>query len=167
MAATSIGSGTGTGATYGVSGYNGVNEGDFDRQAADLQYRFNTDSATNAYGRFLSQSRGQRTLDDTTQSFQRGLPSAYASYNNRGLAGPGISSGTQQRAMTNYLGDYATDYGRQQQDLTQTLQNADLTQLNTQQYYNDSLAALQVQKQNAIANAALGIESLRPYLGGT
>lgn len=145
----------------------GVNSGDYDRQASDLQYRFNTDSSTNAYGRFLSQQRGNRSLTDTNMAFTRGLPNAYASYNQRGLSGAGIHSGTQQRAMGNYLGDYATNYQRQQQDLTQDLQQYDLNQANSQAYYNNSLADLQVQKQNAIANAALGIESLRPYLGGS
>ena len=147
-------------------GYGGVNSGDYDRQASDLQYRFNTDSATNAYGRFLSQQRGNRGLTDMTKQFNRQLPQAYASYNQRGLSGGGTQSGTMKRAMGNYVGDYATQYQRGQQDLTQELQQNDLSQLNNQSYYNNSLAALQVQKQNAIANAALGIESLRPYLGG-
>ena len=77
-----------------------------------------------------------------------------------------MSSGVQQRAMSNYLGDYARDYGRVQQDATQEAQNYDLQSAQLDAYYNNSLAALEQSKQNEIANAALGIEALRPYLGG-
>jgi len=33
-------------------------------------------------------------------------------------------------------------------------------------YLNNSLAAIEQQKQDDIANAALAIQALRPYLGG-
>ena len=92
---------------------------------------------------------------------------AYAQYNQRGLSGAGIKSGTQKRAMGNYLGDYVQDYGRGQQDLAQSLQQYDLNSLQDTANYKNSLAQLEQQKQSEIANAALGIQALRPYLGGT
>jgi len=140
-----------------VAGYN--------TQQADLQYRYNTDRATNAYGRFLSQQRGQRTVDDLTTSFNRQLPDYRASFGQRGMAGSGINSGVMRRSMASYLGDYVRDYGRAQQDATQETQNYDLQAAQLDAYLNNSMAALEQSKQNDIANAAMAIEALRPYLG--
>ena len=150
-----------------VSGYGGADYGAYGQEAADLQYRYNTDRAQNAYGRFLSQQRGSRSLGDLSRNFNRQLPSYRASFSQRGLYGPGINSGTMQRSMSNYLGDYARDYGRIQQDATQEAQNYDLQAAQLDAYYNNSLQALEQRKQGDIANAALAIEALRPYLGST
>jgi hypothetical protein len=149
-----------------LQGYGVPDTGAYDRAASDAQYRFNTDAAQNAYGRFLSQQRGSRTLGDMQTGFQRGLPQQYANFNQRGLSGPGIQSGTMQQAMGNYLGDYAQDYTRTQQDITQGLQQYDLNDMSSQAQLQQALDQIQVQKQQDIANAALGIEALRPFLGG-
>jgi hypothetical protein len=148
-----------------LDGY-GVNNAYYDQQANDLNYRYDTDRSMNAYGRFLSQQRGSRTLGDLSTQLGRGLPGFKANFGTRNLAGPGIRSGVQTRAMGNYLGDYARDYGRAALDMTQEAQNYDLQQAQMDAYLNSSLANLQAQKQQDIANAALAIEALRPYLGG-
>jgi hypothetical protein len=70
-----------------------------------------------------------------------------------------------QRAMGNYLSDYARDYGRAQQDATQETQNYDLQAAQLDAYLNNQMATLEQGKQNEIANAALAIQALRPYLG--
>jgi hypothetical protein len=140
-----------------IAGYN--------QQANDVQYRYNTDKAMNAYGRFLSQQRGQRTLGDMSSNFGRSLPNYRAGFGQRGLMGGGVRSGSMQRSMANYLGDYARDYGRAQQDTTQEAQNYDLQSSQLDAYLNNSLATIEQQKQTDIANAALAIEALRPYLG--
>lgn len=144
----------------------GYNSGYYAQQSADANYRYNTDKANNAYGRFLSQQRGKRTLGDMSQNFNRALPNYKAGFGQRGLSGPGIRSGTMARSMSNFLGDYATDYSRAQQDMTQEAQNYDLQSAQADAYLNNSLASIEQQKQDDIANAALAIEALRPYLGG-
>lgn len=144
----------------------GYNSGYYAQQAADVQYRYNTDRASNAYGRFLSQQRGSRTLGDLSRGMSRTLPSYRAGFSQRGLLGPGIRSGSMQRSMSNMLGDYARDYSRAQQDVTQEAQNYDLQSAQMDAYLNNSLAAIEQQKQDDIANAALAIQALRPYLGG-
>jgi hypothetical protein len=150
----------------GLAGYGGgANIAGYGAQAADVQYRYNTDKATNAYSRFLSQQRGQRTLGDMSTDFGRGLPSYKSTFGQRGLAGPGVRSGSMQRSMGNFLGDYARDYGRAQQDAVQEAQNYDLQSAQMDAYLNNSLASIEQQKQNDIANAALSIEALRSYLG--
>ena len=92
-----------------LSGYGVPDSGRYQQQASDLQYRYNTDKAQNAYGRFLSQQRGERGLGGLQRTFQRSLPDYKAGFSQRGLAGPGIRSGSMNRAMGNYLGDYARD----------------------------------------------------------
>jgi hypothetical protein len=148
-------------------GYGVVDTGAYQRSADALNYKFNTDSANNAYGRFLSQQRGSRDLGDLTKNFNRSLPNAYASFGQRGLSGGGVRSGTMNKSMSNYLGDYADNYMRNQQDLTQNLQGFDLNQANLSSGLQYGLADLETQKQNAIARAAQGLEALRPYFGGT
>ena len=148
-----------------LSGYGVPDSGAYAQEAADIGYRYNTDRATNAYGRFLSQQRGERSLGDMSRGFNRGLPNYRAQFGQRGLSGPGIRSGSMQRSMGNYLGDYARDYGRVQQDATQEAQNYDLQAAQLDAHYNNSLAALEQRRQNEIANAALAIEAMRPYLG--
>lgn len=149
-----------------LSSYGIPDTGAYQRAADALGYQYTGSQATNAYGRFLSQQRGERSLGDLTQGFNRGLPNAYATYNQRGLMGPGVRSGTMKRAMGNYVGDYTQNYARAQQDLAQSLQQYDLTSLQNTADYQNSLAQLETQKQQEIANAALGIQMLRPYFGG-
>lgn len=141
------------------------NSGYYSGQQADLQYRYNTDRAANAYGRFLSQQRGERSLGDLRTNFNRALPSYRANLGQRGLMGGGVNSGVARRSMANYLGDYARDYGRIQQDATMEAQNYDLQAAQLDAAYNNGLMALEQQKQDEIANAALAIEALRPLLG--
>lgn len=148
-----------------LAGYGTDNAG-YAQQASDVQYRYNSDKAQNAYGRFLSQQRGSRTLGDLSKNFNRGLPNYKAAFGQRGLSGPGVNSGAMRRSMSNMLGDYATDYSRAQQDATQEAQNYDLQSSQLDAYLNNSLASIEQQKQSDIANAALAIEALRPYLGG-
>lgn len=148
-----------------LDGY-GAGTAGYTQQANDLSYRYNTDRATNAYGRFLSQQRGERGLGDLSRNFKQSLPSYRAQWGQRGLAGSGIQSGTMQRSMGNYLGGYARDYGRIQQDATQEAQNYDLQAAQMDAAYNNSLLGIENRKKSDIANAALAIEALRPYLGG-
>ena len=148
-----------------LDGY-GANTSQYTRESNNLQYRYNTERATNAYGRFLSQQRGTRSLGDLSRGFKQQLPTYRAQFNPRGLAGPGIQSGTMQRSMGNYLGGYARDYGRIQQDATREAQNYDLQAAQLDAAYNNSLLDIEQRKKGDIANAARAIEALRPYLGG-
>lgn len=150
-------------ATTNYAGYNG---GPYEAARRNIENRYTTDAATNAYGRFLSQQRGQRGLSDTTQTFERGYPNYRAQFGARGLMGSGITSGTQQAAMRRYVGDYQTALGRQQQDLTQNLQQYDLGQSQLDLWRQDELANLELQRAQEIANAAQNLQALRAWLGG-
>lgn len=140
--------------------------GGYERQKADIGYKYSSDAATNAYSRFLSQQRGSRQLGDMSRSFGRELPRYTASFGQRGLSGPGINSGAMRQSMSNYIGDYTRDYGRTQQDITQGLQQYDLGQLNLDEWRRQSLAAIEAQKANDIAMAAQNLQYLAQQVGG-
>jgi hypothetical protein len=140
--------------------------GAYERQKRDVEYDYGNQSATNAYGRFLSQQRGQRGLGDMTRGFEQSYAPYKAQFGQRGLAGGGIQSGVQQQAMSNYVGDYARNYGYGQQDLTQQLQQYDMNQNNLDAFRQQSLGDIEAQKAQAIANDAQAIEYLRQLVGG-
>ena len=140
--------------------------GAYERQKRGVEYDYGNQAATNAYGRFLSQQRGERGLGDMTRTFDRSYAPYKAQFGQRGLAGPGIRSGVQQQAMGNFVGDYARNYGWAQQDLTQQLQQYDLQQNQLDAFRQQSLADIEAEKAQAIANDAQAIEWLRQMVGG-
>jgi hypothetical protein len=140
--------------------------GAYERQKRDVEYDYGNQSATNAYGRFLSQQRGERSLGDMSTQFGRSYAPYKAQFGQRGLAGPGVQSGVQQQAMSNYVGDYAQQYGRAQQDLTQQLQQFDQNQNNLTAFHQQSLGDIEAAKAASIANDAGAIEYLRAMVGG-
>ena len=140
--------------------------GDYQRQKADTQYKYGQDSVTNAYGRFISQQRGQRGLNDSYQGYQRQFPQQTSQFGRRGLAGGGINSGVMKNSMNNFIGDFARDYGRQQQDMTQTLQGYDLNQNNLNGWRDQQMAAIEADKQRGIAMDAAQLDYLRQLVGG-
>ena len=146
--------------------YTPYDEGDYTRRKSAIEYDYGNNLATNAYGRFLGQQRGQRTLGDMSTNFGRAYPHYRAQFGQRGLAGPGIRSGVQHQAMTNYLGDYARDYGRAQQDMTQETQQYDLNEARLGAFRQQSLTDIETDKANQIANDAKAIEYLRSLVGG-
>lgn len=140
--------------------------GGYERQKADVNYKYSNDSITNAYSRFISQQRGERGLGDNYRNFQRSFPRYTAQFGRRGLAGPGVESGVMRNSMNNYLGDFARDQGRMQQDLTQGLQSFDLNQVNLDAWRQQSLQGIEADKQRAIANDAAQLDYLRQIVGG-
>lgn len=140
--------------------------GGYARQKADVGYKYSTDSINNAYGRFISQQRGERNLGDMYQGYQRQFPQQTAQFGRRGLSGSGISSGVMANSMNNFIGDFARDYGRQQQDNTMALQGIDLGQANLNAWRDQQMAAIEAQKQRAIANDAAQLTYLRQMVGG-
>ena len=139
--------------------------GGYERQKGDIDYQYNRDASANAYGRFVSQQRGQRQLGDMSRSYGRAYPGYKASFAGRGLAQPGVKSGTMNQSMQNFVGDYGRDYLRTQQDLTQNLQQYDLNQGNLDAWRSQALDDLEAQKANEITNAATNLQWLQDMLG--
>lgn len=142
------------------------NAGNYERQKRDVEYDYGQQTAQNAYGRFLSQQRGERGLGDMNRQFHQSYAPYKAQFGNRGLAGPGINSGVQRQAMSNYVGDFMRNYGWASQDLTQQLQQYDMNQNNLNAFRQQSLADIEAEKAQSIANDAQAIEYLRQLVGG-
>lgn len=145
----------------------GYNPASYEGERRDTNYKYSTEAATNAYSRFLSQQRGERSLGDMTTNFQKSYPAFGAQFNQRGLAGAGVNSGIQQQSMRNYVGDYTQAYGRGTQDLAQGLQQYDMNQDSMTAWRDNALADIANRQANAIAEAANTISSLQQYLGGS
>ena len=142
------------------------NPANYEGQKRNLDYDYGTGAAQNAYGRFISQQRGNRQLGDMTRGYERGMPKLQASFGARGLGGGGISSGVQQGALNRYVGDYQRGFGRQQQDMAQEQQGFDISDQMRNQWYTGALGDMELQRQNDISTAAMNIDALRNYLGG-
>ena len=146
--------------------YTAPDYGGYARQRRDVDSQYGQQATTNAYGRFLGQQRGQRNLGDMQQSFGRQYTPYKARFAQRGLAGPGVNSGSMQESMNRFVGDYARDYGRTQQDLTQQGQQYDLQQAQLDQWRQEALRGIEESKANEIAWAAQNVQQLRDMLGG-
>lgn len=150
-------------ATTNYSGYNG---GSYEAQRRGVENQYANNSSQNAYGRFLSQQRGQRDLSDRTRNFQRSYPGYQASFGQRGMSGPGVGSGVREQSMANYIGDHYRGYGRAQQDYTQELQQYDLAKYQNDAWRQNALMDIEAQKASDIANTASTLAMLQQYLGG-
>jgi len=146
--------------------YSPPNYGGYQRQKADTQYKYSQDATTNAYGRFISQQRGNRQLGDNQRNYQRQMPNQTAQFGQRGLSAGGINSGVMNESMNRFVGDYARQQGRGQQDLAQNLQQYDLNQVNMDNWRQRQMASIEAEKQQAIANDAAQLDYLRQMIGG-
>ena len=126
--------------------------GYYESQRRNVNTDYAAQMAANTYSRFLSKQRGERDLGDMTRGFKREFPSFSASFGQRGLTGGGVNSGSMQRAMGNYIGDYNRQYSRSRQDLTGQLQQFDLqgAQLGAQR--QNALRDIETQKAREIAS---------------
>ena len=141
------------------------NYGGYERQKGDIDYQYSRDSINNAYGRFISQQRGQRGLGDMQRQFGRSYAPYKAQFGQRGLSGGGINSGSMKESMNRYVGDYGRQYLRNQQDVTSQLQQYDLGQENLDAWRSDALSNLESDKANEIAAAAANLQWLQETLG--
>jgi hypothetical protein len=139
--------------------------GGYERQRGNVEYKYSTDSATNAYGRFLGQQRYERQNADASRAYGRAYPGYKASFGQRGLSQGGINSGAMRRSMGNYVGDYQRQYQQGAQDQTLANQNYDMQQANLDQWRQQSLQGIESDKANEIAFAAQNLQQLRDLLG--
>lgn len=140
--------------------------GVYEGQRRGVENQYTQQSAQNAYGRFLGLQRGQRGLDDMTRGFKQGYAGQASQYGQRGLATSGVQSGVRQQGIANYVGDYARNYGRGQQDLANSLQGYDLNQSTLDGWRQEALSNIDLQRYRDIASAATNLQALRDWLGG-
>jgi hypothetical protein len=148
------------------SGGSFIDPGYYEAQRRNVNSQWAAQTAANTYGRFVSQQRGQRELNDMTKGFKQSFPGYASQFGQRGISQPGVSSGVMQRQMGQYVGDFNKQYARGTQDLTEQLRQFDLqnTQLSAQR--TSALQDIKMQKAREIAFAAQNIEALKQILGG-
>jgi len=139
--------------------------GGYERQKGAAEYKYGTESASNAYGRFLGQQRYERQTADSSRAFGRAYPGYKANFGQRGLSQGGINSGAMNRSMGNYVGDYQRQMQQGAQDQTLANQNWDMQQANLDQWRQTELQGIETSKANDIANAASNLQWLKEMLG--
>jgi hypothetical protein len=145
--------------------YNPPDYGGYERQKADVNYKYSQDATQNAYGRFLGQQRFKRDRSDDQRAYGRAYRPQKAQYGRRGLSGAGVSSGIMNESMGRFVGDYARGQQRAYQDQTQVNQQYDLRQSNSDQWRQQALQAIETQKANDVAWTAQNIRDLQQQLG--
>jgi hypothetical protein len=117
--------------------------------------------AQNAYSRFLSQQRGERSLRDLTERTDKDLGALSAAYSQRGLR----NSGIQQRGRN----EFTTQTERERMDLNQAMEDQaqllGLSDANALRAYNDIVEEDQLDKASEIAQAAQILLDFYPFLG--
>lgn len=138
----------------------------YERQRRGIENNYSNQAATNAYSRFLSQQRSNRSIGDYQQGFSKALPHWTASWGKRGMAGPGVNSGVYHNAMQNYMGDYTQNVNRQYADQATDMRQYDLSGAQLASARDQALADNEVDKAKEIAMNAAYLQSLKPQLGG-
>jgi hypothetical protein len=138
----------------------------YERQKRATTGSYGAKTAQNAYARFLAQQRGTRKKFDLNQQYERAAPRVVSSFSRRGLAGPGVSSGVYNRGLQDFANKQMTDLSDLESSLTQESQGFDLQDRQLRAEYDQQIADLEAQKQQAIANAAATLQAFKPYIGG-
>ncbi len=138
----------------------------FESQRRTINNRFGAEAAANQFSRGLAQQRVSKSIGNAERGFQRGFPGFQASFAQRGLSGPGVRSGTHERALNQYLGDHQRGIADMRQEGAQEQQQFELNQTSLEAMRQQALADLEAQKQQEIANTAEALYALRPYMGG-
>ena len=123
----------------------------YERRRRDVNADYTDRAATNAYSRFISQQRGERGIQDYTQSFQRNTPKFAAGFGQRGLTGPGVKTGIYQNAMKNYLGDYNQNLNRLYSDQATSGRQYDLSESQLTTARDRALSDIETDKAKEIA----------------
>lgn len=135
------------------------------RQQRSVQNDYAAKSTANTFSRGLAQQRGNRNIFDFKQSFGRQMPSFTAGMAQRGMAGAGVQSGVYQQAMQNFVGDHTRGLGRMTEDNFNSMRQFDMNQAGFDAARSSSMADIEAQKAQQIAQTAFNIQSVRPLMG--
>ncbi len=116
-----------------------------------------SDLATNAYARFVSQQRFGRTRDDMSKAYgqeRTRTPNKYA-------ASGTLNSGMYQQALQDYAYRRSQDASRLLADETQQLGEYDRQATGISTGYESALAEIEAQRQAQIAAIAAALQAAR------
>jgi hypothetical protein len=136
------------------------------------QYEYNIDTKkasskkrtlANEQSKLLGQLRGDRNIADIKQKGLEGFQGFAASFGQRGLAGPNVTSGIQQSGLEKYAADLQKDVGGAQISLAEELNKIALAEGDNQSELETYIAEQNRLKQNEILQTALGLKDLGSY----
>jgi hypothetical protein len=117
------------------------------------------------YARTQAQQRGTRDLWSIGQKYEALTPRTISAYSQRGLAGPGITSGLFSRGLQQLASGEAADRYNAQLRLANSLQNAQSKQDAAYRKMQDRLSDIDRQKAADQARIAASLRSFKPFLG--
>jgi len=126
--------------------------------------QFTTDSAMNAYRRYLAETAGSRAIQSIQEAAfgqRREVPRLTSGYARRGFTGKGVQSGIYSKALSDYAAQRARSLGQAQQSLADQLRGYQLTSAGLQSRYEQTLADIERQRTRAIAEDAARLANLR------
>ena len=130
---------------------------------ASARKRRNTQSVANRQAAFLGQQRGTRKIDDLTKQLKEGFNPKVGQYGERGLQGPGVTSGIARKGLEDYAAGYQKQIGEVEMDL-QNENNARVAQESSDQASLDEyIQQLNLQKQRDMVNSAVALQQWSSY----
>lgn len=132
----------------------------YNRSVAGVNDDFAAKRTANTFSRGLSQRRHSRSIGDFQQNFRRQTPTFQAGFAHRGLG----DSGVYKRAMSRWAGDYSRDLGRMYENRDSDMFQFDMNDRLYETEHSRALDDLALGKATMIANTALNINALKPYM---
>ena len=120
-------------------------------------------STANEQSKLLGQLRGERNIADIKQKGLEGFQGFAASFGQRGLAGPNVTSGIQRSGLEKYDADLQKDVGGAEVSLAEELNKIALAEADNQNELENYIAEQNRMKQNEILQTALGLKDLGSY----
>jgi hypothetical protein len=120
-------------------------------------------STANEQSKLLGQLRGERNIADIKQKGLEGFQGFAASFGQRGLAGPNVTSGIQRSGLEKYAADLQKDVGGAEVSLAEELNKIALAEADNQNELENYIAEQNRMKQNEILQTALGLKDLGSY----
>jgi hypothetical protein len=136
----------------------------YEGQKSQAGTSYNTQRDKNAYARELAKLRGSRKQFDLKQAYEIQTPRVTSSFSRRGLAGPGVSSGIYQKALSDYYNKNLEDLTRAQQDTDAEVDQLNLSDRELLDKYNQTVLDIDREKNRLIAEEAARLTSFKPFL---
>lgn len=135
----------------------------YSRARQGINSDFAAKSAANLYARQLSQTRGSREIGDLRKQYTQRTPGFVASYAQRGLTGPGVSSGVYTNALQRYAASNMEGIQGVRDRMAQDENQFSLSQAQLANERQSALFDLQRQKRAEIAAAAAQLAAFQQF----
>ena len=130
------------------------NPADYEARRRGYTQQYGTTGAMNAYANFLSQQRGTRQRRGMTEQYDKAQPQVVAGYSRRGMVGPNVKSGLFARGLQDFAKQRARTLSEFDQGQVEQNRAYDLGEAQRLEAFKNSLADMESEKAQTIADAA-------------